>query len=182
MTRHKEWICKNSHPQLFSTRDLFWRRQFCQGWGGGELGWFRCITFIMKFISIIISSALTSDHQALDPGGWGPLKEKIEYSVILWASRIAALLSGAWSFGFMWKKDQLRQPAASHGMLSLKLFPLKKEFIGPGLHLSPVHADHPQPPFQWTLNSVFSAYETSRRKRPPPERGTLKIVSRLLIA
>ena len=25
----------------------------------------------MKFISIIISSAPTSDHQALDPGGWG---------------------------------------------------------------------------------------------------------------
>ena len=24
---------------------------------------------------------------------------------------------------------------------------LKKEFIGPGLHLRPVHADHAQPPF-----------------------------------
>ena len=58
---------------------------------------------------------------------------------------------------------------------------LKKEFIGPGLHLRPVHADHAQPPFQWTLNSVFSAYENNnRRVRPPPDRGTLKIVSRLL--
>ena len=36
---------------------------------------------------------------------------------------------------------------------------LKKEFIGPGLHLGPVHAEHAQPPFQWTLSSVFSAYE-----------------------
>ena len=59
----------------------------------------------------------------------------------------------------------------------------KKEFMGPGLHLRPVHADHAQPPFQWTLNSVFSAYENNNRRiRPPPDRGTLKIVSRLLIA
>ena len=60
---------------------------------------------------------------------------------------------------------------------------MKKEFKGPGLHLRPVHADHAQPPFQWTLNSVFSAYENNNRMiRPPPDRGTLKIVSRLLIA
>ena len=59
---------------------------------------------------------------------------------------------------------------------------MKKEFIGPGLHLRPVHADHAQPPFQWTLNSVFSAYENNNRRiRPPSGRGALKIVSRLLI-
>ena len=58
---------------------------------------------------------------------------------------------------------------------------LRKGFIGPGLHLRAVHADHAWPPFQWTLNSVFSAYENNnRRVRPPPDRGTLKIVSRLL--
>ena len=60
---------------------------------------------------------------------------------------------------------------------------LKKEFIGPGLHLRPVHADHAWPIFQWTLKSVFSAYENNyKRIRPPPDKGTLKIVSRLLIA
>ena len=60
---------------------------------------------------------------------------------------------------------------------------MKKEFIGPGLHLRPVLADHVWPPFQWTLNSVFSAYENNtRRIRPPPDRGALKIISRLLIA
>ena len=60
---------------------------------------------------------------------------------------------------------------------------MKKEFIGPGLHLRPVQADHAQPPFRWTLNSVFSAYEhNNRRVRPPPDRGALKMVSRLLIA
>ena len=55
-----------------------------------------------------------------------------------------------------------------------------------GLHLRPVHADHAQLPFQWTLSSVFSTYENNNRRiRPPhpyPDRGTLKIVSRLLIA
>ena len=52
---------------------------------------------------------------------------------------------------------------------------LKKEFIGPGLHLRPVHADHAQPPFQWTLNSVFSAYENSNRRiRPPSRQGNLE--------
>ena len=59
---------------------------------------------------------------------------------------------------------------------------MKKEFIGPGLHLRPVHADRVRPPFQWTLNSVFSAYESdNRRIRHPPDRGNVKIVSRLLI-
>ena len=41
---------------------------------------------------------------------------------------------------------------------------LKKEFIEPGLHLRPVRADHAQPPFQWTLNSVFNAYENNNRR------------------
>ena len=61
---------------------------------------------------------------------------------------------------------------------------LKKEFIGPGLHLSPVHADHAQPPLQWTLNSALSAYGNYKRRiRPPLDRGILKkIISRLLIA
>ena len=60
---------------------------------------------------------------------------------------------------------------------------MKKEFIGLGFHLRPVHADHAQPPFQWTLNSVFGAYENNNRRiRPPADRGTLKILSRLLTA
>jgi len=59
---------------------------------------------------------------------------------------------------------------------------LRKEFIGPGIHVRPVYDDHGRPPFQWTLNSVFSAYENNNRRiRPPPERGTLKIISGLLI-
>ena len=59
---------------------------------------------------------------------------------------------------------------------------LKREFTGPRLHLRPVHADHARPPVQWTLN-LFSAYGNDNRMiRPPPDRGTLKIISRLLIA
>ena len=63
---------------------------------------------------------------------------------------------------------------------------MKKEFIGPGLHLRPVHSDHAQPPLQWTLNSEFNVYGKDKRSvRPPtpaPDRGTLKIVSRSLLA
>ena len=57
---------------------------------------------------------------------------------------------------------------------------LKKEFIGPGLHLRPVRADWP--PLQWTLDSLLRACGNDNgRIRPPLDRGTLKIVSRLLI-
>ena len=85
--------------------------------------------------------------------------------------------------GYWWAT--VHRVAKSQTCLSRHMFYvfLKKEFIGPGLHLRPVHADHARPPFQWTLNSVFSAYENNNRRiRPPPDRGTLKIVSRLLIA
>ena len=75
-----------------------------------------------------------------------------------------------------------RRPSST-GLVSRPAVPVKKEFIGPGLHLRPVHADHAWPPFQWTLNTVFSAYENNNRRiRSPPDRGTLKIVPRLLIA
>ncbi|XP_065759480.1 exocyst complex component 1-like [Muntiacus reevesi] len=60
---------------------------------------------------------------------------------------------------------------------------MKKEFIGPGLHLRPVRADRARLPLQWTLNSLLSACGNDNgRIRPPPDRGTLKIISRLLIA
>ena len=60
---------------------------------------------------------------------------------------------------------------------------VNKEFIGPGLHLRPVHADHARLPLQWTLNYVFGVYgNNNRRIRPPPDRGPLKmVVSTLLL-
>ena len=36
---------------------------------------------------------------------------------------------------------------------------VKKELIGPGLCLGPVHADHARPPLQWALNSVLVPME-----------------------
>ena len=67
--------------------------------------------------------------------------------------------------------------------MDLEIIILKKEFIGPGLRLRPVHADPARPPFQWALNSVFGVYgNDNRRIRPPLDRRTLKIISRLLIA
>ena len=60
---------------------------------------------------------------------------------------------------------------------------LKKEFIGPGLHLRPVCAGCAWPPLQWTLNSVLSAYRNDNgRIRSPLGGGILKITSRSLIA
>ena len=60
---------------------------------------------------------------------------------------------------------------------------VKKEFMGHGLHLRPVCGDHAQPPLQWTLGSLLSACGNDNgRMRSPPDRATLKIVSRLLIA
>ena len=63
---------------------------------------------------------------------------------------------------------------------------LKKEFIGPGLHLRPVHADHAQPPLEWTLNSVFQFScsvvsdslrpHESQHARPPCPSPTLCLV------
>ena len=46
---------------------------------------------------------------------------------------------------------------------------VKKEFIGPGLHLRPVCANRAWPPLQGTLNSVLSACGNDKgRIRPPP--------------
>ena len=68
-------------------------------------------------------------------------------------------------------------------VVGLCTIPLKKEFIGPGLHLRPICADHAQQPLQWTLNSLLSACRNNNgRIRPPPDRGILKITSRLLTA
>ena len=38
---------------------------------------------------------------------------------------------------------------------------VKKESIGPGLHLRPVRADQARLPLQWTLNSLLSAVGTT---------------------
>ena len=52
---------------------------------------------------------------------------------------------------------------------------LKKEFIGPGLYLRPVCADHAWPLLQWTLNSVLSACGNDNgRIRPPSGQGNLE--------
>ena len=68
----------NSGPQLFWGQFL-WKTIFpWTGRGGIILGRFKCVTFIVHFISVInifyyyyISS--TADHQALNPRDWGLL-------------------------------------------------------------------------------------------------------------
>ena len=63
-------------PNFFGTWDQFHGRQFFHRWGNGQGGGFRmnqahymyCVLYIYHYY---IST--TSDHQALDPGGWEPL-------------------------------------------------------------------------------------------------------------
>ena len=61
-------------PNLFGMRDQFQGRQFFHGWGGGRgfgvihVHYIYCVLcYYYYYISF------TSDHQALDPRGQGPL-------------------------------------------------------------------------------------------------------------
>ena len=60
-------------PSLFGTRDWVpWKTLFPWGGGGDGLGIIQvCYIYGELYFFYCISS--TSDHLALDPGGWGPL-------------------------------------------------------------------------------------------------------------
>ena len=63
-------------PSVLGTRAQFPGRQFFHGWEWDE-GWFgddstHYIYFVLYFYYYYYISS-TSDHQALGPGGWGPL-------------------------------------------------------------------------------------------------------------
>ena len=51
------------------------------------------------------------------------------------------------------------------------LIMMKKEFIGPGLHLRPVRANRAWPPLQWTLNSVLSTCGNDNGRIRPLQAG-----------
>lgn len=56
-------------PSLFGSRDLFHGRQFFHGPGSREM--IQAHHTYCALCYYYISSA--SDHQVVDPGGWGPL-------------------------------------------------------------------------------------------------------------
>ena len=58
---------------------------------------------------------------------------------------------------------------------------MKKELVGPGLHLRPVHADHARPPLQWTLNSEFNVYGNDKRRLRPPRPGQGNLEDRVQV-
>jgi len=65
---------KAAVPNLFGTRDQFVEDDFSMHWGsGGGFGMIQAhyIYCALYFCYYYISS--TSDHQALDPGGWRPI-------------------------------------------------------------------------------------------------------------
>ena len=61
-------------PNLFGTRDLFHGRQFSP-WTGLK-GWFGDDSRALHLFLLLLHRS-TSDRQALDPRGWGPLPEVI---------------------------------------------------------------------------------------------------------
>ena len=75
----KSWLLfRPVVPNLFGTRDKFRGRQFFHGQGvenGFAMIQAHYIHCVLYFYYYYISS--TSDHQALDPGGWGPLVQAI---------------------------------------------------------------------------------------------------------
>ena len=135
----------------------------------------------------------TQDWSPLGWTGWVSLQSKRLSRVFSNTTQFKTISSSVLSFLYSstltslhdyWKNHSLdyMDLCWQSNMLS-RLVIMKKEFIGPGLHLRPVHADHARPPLQGTLNSVFSVYgNNNRRIRPPPDRGILKIISRLLLA
>lgn len=61
-------------PTLWHQGLVLWKKIFPHvtvGWGVFSR-WFQHILFIVHFISIVITSAPASDHQALHPKVWGP--------------------------------------------------------------------------------------------------------------
>ena len=71
------FLCLRAIPKLSGTRKTI-GRQFFHGSGCGK-GWFQddssalsCALFLLLEIKIIII-IINSDHQALNPKGWGPL-------------------------------------------------------------------------------------------------------------
>ena len=136
---------------------------------------FLCLLYTL--IKLYYTKALSDPSSSLAP----------DCIRLLWRPRIPMSYCSATTFQWVitpsWLSGSCRSFLYSYSVYSCHLLLiLKKEFIGPGLHLRSVHADHARPPLQWTLNSVFSVYgNDNRRIRPPPDRGILKIVSRLLI-
>ena len=70
--------CREAASNGSGTRDWFCGRQFCHGLGRGcdGLGMTQahCMYYALYFYYYCISC--TSDHQALDGGGWGPLLQR----------------------------------------------------------------------------------------------------------
>ena len=63
---------EHQSPTFLALGTGFMEDSFSMDWEGLVPGWFKCVTFILHCCYYYYISS-TSDHQALDPGGWGPL-------------------------------------------------------------------------------------------------------------
>ena len=74
-------------------------------WGVGRIQDDASVLYFVYFISNIYISS-TSDHQALDPRGWGPLIQIINICVLAWAS----------VYGVAQSRTRLKQLSSSSSM------------------------------------------------------------------
>ena len=78
-------LCKTTVPNLFDTRDRFHGRQLFHRLGLGDgLGMIRVYYIYCGFYFYYYYITFTSDHQALNPGGWGPLVQATVVWYLLW--------------------------------------------------------------------------------------------------
>ena len=60
-------------PNLFGTKDQFNERQFSMDQGAGWFGDDSSALHLLCTLFLFFLHQFHSDHQPLDPGGWGPL-------------------------------------------------------------------------------------------------------------
>ena len=105
----------------------------------------------------------------------GPGETLAEKDVVAWCLRVGRSaqvqdsMLGWKAFRGAGALEELEE--GQGGWSTRAIVSMKKELTGPGLHLRPVHADCARPPFQWTLNSVSSAYESNNRRIRPLQTG-----------
>ena len=91
--------CGATVPILYGTRDRFHGRQFFHGPGYGDgFGTILAYCSYCAFYCYYYYIGPTSDHQALDPGGWGPLLPMQDTSPSTMSVR-ALKQTGPWDWG-----------------------------------------------------------------------------------
>ena len=121
---------------------------------------------------------LVMDREAWHAAVYGVAKSRTrlsDWTKLNWTEAILKSMAWVWNQAEPLWGSWARKPFNSCNQGREGMQRLKKEFLGPGLHLRPVCADHAWPPLQWTLNSVLSACGNDNgRIRHPSGQGNLE--------